>query len=137
MESKLNCILLVDDDEPTNFLNMEVIREIDCANHIQIAETGDEALDYLTSAGKFTINVGVHPQPNLIFLDINMPGMDGWEFLERFRVLHVEKQDDIKIVMLTTSLNPDDEHKARATDEITDFITKPLTKEVLLAILRL
>jgi len=114
----------------------QTLRELDCANEIHVAETAYEALDYLRGTGKYIIKGNTHPKPDLIFLDINMPGMDGREFLERFRTLHEKKQDDIKIVMLTTSLDPDDERKARATDAITDFIMKPLTKEMLLTILQ-
>jgi CheY-like chemotaxis protein len=135
MDNKLNCILLVDDDAPTNYLNEEIIRDVDCVDHVQIAETGKEALDYLASRGQFTTNGSIYPQPDLIFLDINMPGMDGWEFLQEYEKLPPDQRGKMIIVMLTTSLNPEDELKAKASDGIAGFITKPLTREMVQDIL--
>jgi CheY-like chemotaxis protein len=114
---------------------MEIIQAAGCVNHVQVAETGIEALDYLTSTGRFISGGEVFPPPDLIFLDINMPGMDGWEFLQAYKKLNLEHQGKV-IVMLTTSLNPDDEVKARAMDEIAAYMTKPLTKEMLEDILQ-
>jgi CheY-like chemotaxis protein len=129
MESKLNCILLIDDDSPTNFLNMEVIGEVEGVNHVQIAETGAEALEYISNTGPYVANGTIYPRPDLIFLDINMPGMDGWEFLEEYKKLGSSGKNRAVIIMLTTSLNPDDELKARSTNEVSGFMTKPMTRE--------
>jgi CheY-like chemotaxis protein len=135
MGYKLSCILLVDDDAPTNFLNEEIIREVECVDHVQIAETGQEALDYLANRGQYIVNGDSYPQPDLIFLDINMPGMDGWEFLQEYGKLSPGQRGKMIVVMLTTSLNPDDEVKAKTTNGISGFITKPLTKEMVQDIL--
>ena len=86
MKTKLNCILLVDDDEPTNFLNQMVIEELDIAEQIRVAQNGQEALTYLKKTGIGDENF---PLPDLILLDINMPAMNGWEFLERYRKLNL------------------------------------------------
>ncbi|NNL15472.1 MAG: response regulator [Flavobacteriaceae bacterium] len=125
MKRKLKVILLIDDDEATNYIHKRVIKETNCAETIVIKENGIEALDYLTSAvnGKF-------PQPDLIFLDINMPAMDGWEFLESYKKLNDDQLAKTVIVMLTTSLNPDDKDKASTIPIITDFIPKPLDPEM-------
>lgn len=135
MNHKLSCILLIDDDAPTNYLNEEIIRETDCVNHVQIAETGRDALDYLANKGQYVANGNTYPQPDLIFLDINMPGMDGWEFLQEYEKLSPDQWGKMVVVMLTTSLNPDDERKAKASNGIAGFITKPLTKEMVRDIL--
>ncbi|TXN36058.1 response regulator [Flagellimonas hymeniacidonis] len=124
MRKKLKSILLVDDDEATNFIHRLVIKQSDCAENIVIKENGIDALNYLKSE----VN-GEHPQPNLIFLDINMPAMDGWGFLEEYKALPKQQQADTVIVMLTTSLNPEDKKKASSIPEISDFISKPLTIE--------
>lgn len=93
-----------------------------CTRQIHIAQSGQEALDYLRD----TI-----ARPDLIFLDINMPAMDGWEFLEKYRNLPPARKADIVLIMLTTSLNPDDELRTRAIPEVSGFENKPLNQEQL------
>ncbi len=131
MNTQLNCVLLVDDDEPTNFLTELVIKTAACADQIVTVQSGQGALDYLISAENDT-----HAQPELIFLDINMPGMDGWEFMHEYRKLSNPHHEQVVVVMLTTSVNPDDEEKARGMDGISQFRHKPLTREMLDEIIR-
>ena len=126
MKPKLKTILLIDDDEATNFINKRAIEQIDCTQNIVVKENGIEALEYLT-----TYLDGAYPQPDLIFLDINMPAMDGWEFLKEYGNLEVNQRAKTVIVMLTTSLNPDDKGKAKVIPLISDFMSKPLTTEKL------
>lgn len=120
MKKKLNCILLVDDDSSTNYLHKMVIEEVGCAEKCVAVQSGEAALEYLNE----------HPAPGLIFLDINMPAMNGWEFLEAYQQLDCGKEGTIVVVMLTTSLNPDDKEKARQYGEINGFNNKPLTTEM-------
>lgn len=136
MKKKLSCILFIDDDEPTNFLNKLIVEESNCTQHIQVAQSGQEALDYLTKSGAFANNEELFPKPDLIFLDINMPGMDGWEFLESYQQLPASQKANIVMVMLTTSLNPDDEKIANRLAAISGFEHKPLKTEMLEKILR-
>jgi CheY-like chemotaxis protein len=124
MNTKLNCILLIDDDEPTNFLNRLTLEQAGCARDIRIAQSGQEALDYLRNCGSSGA-----PRPDLIFLDINMPAMDGWEFLEKYRLLPAEQKAEIVLIMLTTSLNPDDEVRTQAIPEVSGFENKPLSQQ--------
>jgi CheY-like chemotaxis protein len=70
-------------------------------------------------------------RPALIFPDINMPGMNGWEFPEEHKGLDGRLQSKAIIVMLTTSQNPDDETEAMSWNVVSAFRTKPLTKEIL------
>lgn len=132
MKQQLNCILLIDDDEPTNFLNRMVIEEVDCASRVEIIQNARDALVYLTKATP----EGDYPRPDLIFLDINMPAMDGWEFIGRYNQLPDEQKAKIIVVMLTTSFNPEDELKARTIAGVAGFRNKPLTPEILLKILQ-
>jgi CheY-like chemotaxis protein len=136
MNNKLNCILLIDDDEPTNFLNKMTLEQAGCARHIQVAQGGQEALDYLASCQPNGSTFDTHPRPDLIFLDINMPAMDGWEFLQRYQQLPSEQKADIVLIMLTTSLNPDDEIKTHSIPEIAGFENKPLKRSQLEDILK-
>lgn len=126
MKRKLNCILLIDDDEPTNYLHKMVIEEADCTEQVIAVESGQEALDYLHSKPN-----GKHPRPELIFLDINMPAMNGWEFLQHYKGLDIAKKGDVIVVMLTTSLHPADLEKADKIGDINGFRNKPLTVEML------
>lgn len=126
MKQKLMCILFIDDDEPTNFLNKLIVQELECAHHVEVVTSGVEALEYLT---------GSNLRPDLIFLDVNMPGMDGWEFLQHYEKLPPTQKANIVMVMLTTSLNPDDEKAAQSNNEISGFENKPLEPEVIKKIL--
>jgi CheY-like chemotaxis protein len=128
MKQKLSCILLIDDDEPTNFLNRMTLEQAGCADHIQVVQSGQEALDFLVRRGKFQ-GITDCPHPDLIFLDVNMPAMDGWEFLDQYQRLRPEQKAPIVMIMLTTSLNPDDEARARAIPEVSGFENKPLRIE--------
>ena len=130
MPDKLNTILLIDDEEVTNYINETIIRRVDCAENVVSVQSGQAALDYLTTQVD-----NAYPQPDLIFLDINMPGMSGWEFLEHYHLLKKSQQGKIVVIMLTSSINPDDMVKARSIQEIQEYKTKPLTEEMLREIL--
>lgn len=130
MKEKIKCILLIDDNEADNFFSELVINELDCAEKVVAVQSGQAALDYLTKP----LN-GVYPQPTLIFLDINMPAMNGWEFLAEYKKLNEHQKAQKVVVMLTTSLNPDDAKMAREIAEIDEFMNKPLTKEMLMEVL--
>ncbi|MEZ4775144.1 MAG: response regulator [Bacteroidia bacterium] len=130
MNQILNCVLLIDDDEDDNFIHKMVIEKAGVARQVLAVESGMEALAYLT-----TKQNGAYPQPDLIFLDINMPGMNGWEFLEAYRKLELFQQGRVIVVMLTTSPDPSDKNKAENLTEIRKFLNKPLTAEMLMNIL--
>jgi CheY-like chemotaxis protein len=125
MKPKLNCVLLIDDDEDDNFFHHRVIKEAGITDHIKIVENGFDALEFLKQQKQI---------PELIFLDINMPKMNGWEFLEKLNSLHHLDRTGT-IVMLTTSLNPADREKSESIPRISDFKSKPLTAKMLTEIL--
>lgn len=132
---KLNSVLLIDDDVATNFINKMIIKKAEITDHIEIVMNGQEALDYLTNSGKYEKSDGIFPQPMLILLDINMPVMDGWEFADAFSKLEENQKENIVIIMLTSSLNPDDKERASKLSAISGFQNKSLTMERLTTIL--
>jgi len=122
---KLNSVLLVDDDMINNFINARLIRKIEMSHNLHISTNGKDAITHLS--GKLEKQ---EVCPELILLDINMPVMDGFEFVEAFRKLNFSNQDKVVIVMLTTSSNPKDIEKIEALN-IGGYINKPLTEEKL------
>jgi CheY-like chemotaxis protein len=130
MNRKLECVLLVDDDDATNFINRMVVEHAGVAHRTEIVLNGKEALNYLTNKGKYE-NAEQFPKPELILIDINMPVMDGWDFLEEYHKLKLHTTGQIVIVMLSTSMNPDDKARAEKIPEISGFKEKPLTLELL------
>ena len=132
---KLHCVLVIDDDEPTNFFNQMIVEQSGCTENIKVAQSGQEALHYLSTSVELACEDRSYPCPDLIFLDINMPAMDGWEFLEKYRTLKRERKNQVIVVMLTTSLFQEDMLKAQAIPEISGFENKPLTPEKLEKIL--
>jgi CheY-like chemotaxis protein len=122
MTKKLNCVMLIDDDADDNFFHQIVLRETNITDNIQVVTSGFEALKYLTSESVI---------PDLIFLDINMPKMNGWEFLQEYNKLNIAQKAKIIIIMLTTSLNPADEAKANNINDVVAFKSKPLTADAL------
>jgi len=127
MKKKLNCILLVDDNTDDNIFHQIILKKMDIVNRIDIVLNGLEALVYLKKENQMP--------PELIFLDINMPKMNGWEFLEQYKHLDARQKARVVIMILTTSANPDDLKKAKEIKEVTGFETKPLTEEIMTEIL--
>ena len=126
MDKKMiKTVLLIDDDHPTNFLHTRTIRKSGRVEKVISVHSAEEGLAYLNTKNQ----EDDFPKPDMIFLDINMPGMNGWEFLQAYEQLPLEKRGDIVVVMLTTSLNPDDLDKAKTIAVVNDFQYKPLSVE--------
>jgi CheY-like chemotaxis protein len=118
--------MLVDDDSDDNFFHERAIKKVDSTIIVIAKNSGIEALEYLKSKQDKE-----NQYPDLIFLDINMPKMNGWDFLQEYTLLDKEVQSHAIIIMLTTSANPDDVERAKSFSVISDFIIKPLTKEIM------
>ncbi|MBC7446615.1 MAG: response regulator [Hymenobacteraceae bacterium] len=119
----LPCVLLVDDDPTTNFLNTSLLKRLGAAERILVARDGQEALTYLQEHC-----VPLTPAcPVLILLDVNMPGMNGVRFLEAYQHLPIARQPEIVVIMLSTSIHPRDIARVREINIVADFVSKPLT----------
>lgn len=123
MLKKIKSILLIDDDNFTNVINKMIIKKTDCAENTISVTSGREALNYLTS-------VENNEYPNLILLDINMPGMNGWEFIEKYRGIKNPQLEKSVLIILTTSSDPAEEKKANSLPEIKGFKNKPLNQKL-------
>ena len=120
-------IFLIDDDGLVNFLNQEIIKDLYPGKNVRSFESATKALDCL----KEILNSSDSILPQLILLDINMPVMDGWEFLDEFEKLPIDIWHDCKVIMHTSSIDPRDIEKAKKYSSVTDYTTKPLTIQTL------
>jgi CheY-like chemotaxis protein len=136
LESKLTKILLIDDSLDDNYLHKLVLEEMNVSNEIDVVNDGEQAIEYLTCKGRYESSAPNFPCPELIFLDINMPKMNGWEFLECYKDLPVQQKGGPIIVMLSTSANPEDRDKAEQFSAIGKFVNKPLTEDLVEAVIQ-
>lgn len=130
MKKKLKNVLLIDDSESDNFYHERKIRKMGITDNIHICYSGQEALDFLKSELE-----GIHPQPTLIFLDINMPGMNGWEFLQEYEKLEVAQQGEVVLTMLSNSIDERDRSRSNDFKAVQGFYSKPLSEDYLISIL--
>ena len=119
----LDLVLLIDDDETTNYLNKRVLDKVGVGKQIEIVSNGEDALDYLRQACD-----GAHQCPDLILLDIKMPVMDGFEFLEEYKNLDLAFKDRIAIIMLTSSASFYDLERLKEYPDVKKHYSKPLTE---------
>lgn len=124
MDKKDLQILIIDDDEINNFIAARLIDKIPVKTKINTRLNGLEGLDYIKSNLETPENL-----PDIIFLDINMPVMNGWEFLDEFESLKNKIDKSVCVNMLSSSVYNDDITKAKSYTTVNKFISKPLTVE--------
>jgi CheY-like chemotaxis protein len=117
-------ILLIDDDPVNNLVNTRIIQK-NTGLDVVAYDSAHEALRHLSKSAPTDF-------PGLIFLDINMPGMDGWKFLDALNAMPLELREECRIVMLTSSIDIHDIRKAKTYPFVQDFISKPLTRDEVL-----
>jgi CheY-like chemotaxis protein len=121
MANRFKTCLLIDDNYIDNFVTRKILEASNFAENITVVRSAQEAISALSDG---TI------KPDVIFLDVRMPGMGGFEFLEDYDKINFDKTG-IKIFMLSSSLDPLDMRKSTDNKYITQFIHKPLTQKVL------
>ena len=119
----INSVLLIDDDAISNFLNTSLLKEMQVTQDIKVTLNGEEALRYLQQQ-----KAANRPFPQLVLLDINMPVMNGFEFLESFREITDEDYHSV-VIILTTSTNTRDFEQLKQYEEVEVYLSKPLTDE--------
>lgn len=120
-------VLLVDDDSIFQMLGAKTLHRVGIPNaSIQTAHNGKQAIDILRRPET--------PRPDFILLDLNMPIMNGFEFLEEFNTLSAEEKDETKVIIVSSSENPSDIARAKMLGA-SEYLTKPLKEEKLSAIL--
>lgn len=119
---KLNTVILIDDDEVALSLNEAVIRSVDCCKDLVVFPNAVQGLNY------FRELCDLNNCPELILLDLKMPVIDGFEFLEEFDSFFSDYRSGIKIILLTSSSREQDQERARLLG-VDDYLVKPLTFE--------
>jgi CheY-like chemotaxis protein len=122
-------VLSVDDDRVTQMLNQMIFKRSGFSTAAIICMNGKEALHFFDE--KLAEGGLAHGLPAIIFLDLNMPVMDGWEFLENFTQQYAAIFPATKVVILSSTINPLEKENALKNKNVIDFLCKPLTLEML------
>ncbi|MCD0475361.1 response regulator [Flavobacterium sp. EDS] len=125
-------ILCIDDDPIALMLCKKVITKAEFSKEIITAQNGEEALSYFNSLKYNTKPTDLNTKkPRLIFLDLNMPVMGGWEFLDHFSTPNYSDFNTTNIIILSSTIDPEDLEKAKNYPMILDFLSKPITLQML------
>lgn len=127
---KYRNILLLDDNDLDNFINEKIMESNLFSKKNYICTSGKSAIEFLTNIIEMGDDFSKN-YPEIIFVDLNMPLMDGFQFIEFFKKNLESKLHNPKIVILTSSIFPEDELKAEKISKDITFLIKPLTKDVL------
>jgi CheY-like chemotaxis protein len=129
--NKIKTLGIIDDDEIYTFLVKRTIQRTNLVDTIKVFENGLDAIDFLKK------NADNHDTlPEIILLDLSMPVMDGWEFLEEYGLLSLKLSRKITIYIISSSISPYDIAKAKSMSYVTDFIIKPISIEKLIGIFK-
>jgi CheY-like chemotaxis protein len=125
MTDTLNHIVLIEDNETTSFLNNRLLSRLGVARQVSSFSKAEEALDYLWGREQ---DGDPQPAPDLVFVDLKMPGMSGFDFLERYSQLPASAQERTVVAVLTTSMHGADTARVAQYPNV-EYLTKPLTEE--------
>lgn len=122
----IDTIFIVDDDPIHQQIAKIMIERQAISNHIRVFSDAQDVLDYLRTNAD-------NPEalPDLILLDLNMPVMDGWEFLEEYAGFCAQLPKNIRIFVLTSSIDEKDKERVSGYSFVTGYLTKPLSKEII------
>lgn len=121
---KLQQIILIDDDAIINFVHNSLIKSLDLAHEVTVFEQAKDALTYLSASSEERSG-----DTRLLLLDINMPGMNGWEFLDAFISASLHEKTGLYICIVSSSISQEDRKRAADYGIVRQFISKPLNRE--------
>jgi CheY-like chemotaxis protein len=124
---KYKTVMLIDDNEIDNLINEKMIEAASITENIYLHTGAKSAIEFLRNMEK--IELADKVLPDIIFLDIDMPLMDGFQFLDEFEKLTTSTKKKCKIVMLTSSINPQDFSRSKKYNNVKLYINKPLSHE--------
>jgi CheY-like chemotaxis protein len=127
---KYRTIMLIDDNEIDNLINQKMIEAASITENIYTHTGAKSAIEFLKNMEK--MDVADKVLPDIIFLDIDMPLMDGFQFLDEFEKLSAVAKKKCKIVMLTSSINPQDFSRAKKYLNVKLYLNKPLSHDSIL-----
>ena len=110
-------IWLIDDSAASNLLNQKLFNQLDPKLRVKTFTIAEDALNSFR---------GAKDEVSTIFLDLNMPAMDGWDFIEEFKAMKQNSTIKTRLILLSTSMNPKDKKRASADDAIEEYLQKPL-----------
>ena len=125
-EFKYETVLLIDDNYIDNIIHQKILESCNFAKNIIAFEAANLAIDYIRD-----LNPDHLPEPVIIFLDLRMPGLDGYAFLKEMEMMNQAIQNKIRIYVLSSSLDPSDRKKIEKNQLSQYFISKPLTEQIL------
>jgi CheY-like chemotaxis protein len=125
MTPSLKNVCLIDDDKIYQFTATMILEATGLTNSIAAFLNGKDAINFLKDPNT-TLNSQL---PDIIFLDINMPVMNGWEFLEEFQSFSASLSHPIKIYLVSSSVDESDINKSKKYPAITDYVIKPLNRD--------
>lgn len=120
--TNIHSLFIVDDHDLYRLVTKQLIETSTLVKKVVTFPDGEKAIESLKASKEEDL-------PEVIFLDISMPVMDGWEFLDEFKRIKSTLGKKITIYIISSSINPADIERAKSISEVTDFIIKPLTKQ--------
>lgn len=130
MNTRVPIVALVDDDKIFQLTASKTIKALQLSDNILQFGNGEDALKYLVDNA-----MNSSALPDYIFLDINMPFVDGWMFMQDYAGLKQELAKDIAIFMVSSSIDPRDIHRAKSIPDVQEYVVKPVTKEKFMQLL--